>query len=140
MEFIVLVVAFIGLLMALNARKRGASLQLQLNSVLTRLSRLQDELEDLRRGPQAPTRDAAAPDREPPEVPEVGEAVPPAAAEAAAEARAYPSAPPSVPDGRAGAATAGPWGPPLGERVGHPRAGLARRPGAGARGVGLGRP
>ncbi len=49
MEFLVILVGFIALLMAMSARKGVASLQLQLNGVLARLSRLQDELEDLRR-------------------------------------------------------------------------------------------
>ena len=116
MEFIVLVVAFIGLLMALNAQKRGASLQLQLNGVLARLSRLQDELEDLRGGPQAPIRAAAAPDGELAEAPEAAEAVPPAAPQS--EAPAHPSAPPSVPEAPAGTPAVPPARPSLEERLG----------------------
>ena len=42
MEFLVILVGFIALFLALNARKGVASLQLQLNSLLTRLSRLED--------------------------------------------------------------------------------------------------
>src|SRR5262245_8513616 len=73
MEFIVLVIAFIALLTAMAARKQGASLQLQLNGVLTRLSRLQDELAAQRRvAPQAPIPDAAGP-HEMPTAPEAAD-------------------------------------------------------------------
>jgi hypothetical protein len=72
MEFLVILVGFIALFLALNARKGVASLQLQLNSLLTRLSRLEDALDDLRRHPQAPP--SAAP------VPEAPVAVAPGAA------------------------------------------------------------
>src|SRR5262245_42904238 len=96
MEFIVLVIAFIALLTAMAARNRGTSLQLQLNSVLTRLSRLQDELEALRGAvPQAPIDDAAAPAREIHDTPEAAAMARPAPEP---EAPPQPSAPVSVPD------------------------------------------
>ena len=76
MEFLVILVGFIALFLALNARKGVRSLQLQLTSHLARLSRLEDELEDLRRQrPQAP-----APVDQVPEAPAVAApALPPAA-------------------------------------------------------------
>ena len=43
MEFLVILVGFIALFLALNARKGVASLQLQLNGLLARLSRLEDD-------------------------------------------------------------------------------------------------
>ena len=96
MEFIVLVIAFIALLTAMSARKQGTALQLQLNGVLARLGRLQDELEGLRRaGPQAPVGDAAAPARETPETTTAADTERPAAG---LEAPPQPSAPPSVPE------------------------------------------
>ena len=54
MEFLVILVGFIALFVALNARKGVASLQLQLNGLLARFSRLEDELEDLRRDARRP--------------------------------------------------------------------------------------
>jgi uncharacterized membrane protein len=100
MEFIVLVVAFIALLTAMAARKRGASLQLQLNGVLTRLSRLQDELEGLRRiGTQAPIGDAAAPAREMPKTPEATDTRGPAPEPEAPPQASAPASVPEVPTG-----------------------------------------
>ena len=55
MEFLVILVGFIALFLALNARKGVASLQLQLTGLLTRFSRLEDEIEDLRRAPAGPS-------------------------------------------------------------------------------------
>ena len=55
MEFLVTLVGFIALLMAMNARKRIASLQLELTAQLARLGRLEDALDALRRRhPDAP--------------------------------------------------------------------------------------
>ena len=114
MEFIVLVIAFIALLTAMTARKQGTALQLQLNGVLMRLSRLQDELEGLRRaGPQAPVGDAAAPARERLATPEAAETGTPAPG---LEAPPQPSAPGSVPEVPTRAAT--PARPSLEERLG----------------------
>ncbi|HUC46637.1 MAG TPA: DUF2339 domain-containing protein, partial [Hyphomicrobiaceae bacterium] len=114
MEFIVLVIAFIALLTAITARKQGTALQLQLNGVLMRLSRLQDELEGLRRaGPQAPVGDAAAPARERLATPEAAETGTPAPG---LEAPPQPSAPGSVPEVPTRAPT--PARPSLEERLG----------------------
>src|SRR5258707_758805 len=94
MEFLIILVGFIALFLALNARKGVASLQLQLNSVLTRLSRLQDELEDLRRRRPEPT----APEAQVPETPAVAAPVPPAEAELPQPEPPPAVAPPSVPE------------------------------------------
>src|SRR6476619_1181705 len=62
MEFLVILLGFVALFMALNARKRAMFLQLEQTGLLTRLSRLEDGLEELRRQrPQAPASDVAAP-------------------------------------------------------------------------------
>ena len=105
MEFIVLLIACIGLLTALSTRKRGQSLQLQINGVLARLTRLQDELEDLRRGgPQAPIPQAPIPQAPIPEAAPSAPGMPAARAAAAtvppedAEASAQGAGPPSVPE------------------------------------------
>src|SRR5215475_10783096 len=91
MEFIVLVIGFIALLTAMAARKQGTALQLQLNGVLSRLGRLQDELEGLRRAaPQTPVGNAAAPAGEEPKTPEVADTGSPTPA---LEAPVEPSAP-----------------------------------------------
>src|SRR5215470_20193709 len=114
MEFIVLLIACIGLLTALSSRKRGQSLQLQINGVLARLTRLQDELEDLRRGgPQAPIPEAAPPAPGMPEVRAAAAPLPPEDAEASAQG----GAPPSVPEVAPTPAPA-PARPSLEERLG----------------------
>ena len=96
MEFIVLVIGFIALLTAMAARKQGTALQLQLNGVLSRLGRLQDELEGLRRAaPQTPIGNAAAPAGEEPKTPEVADTGSPTPA---LEAPVEPSAPALVPE------------------------------------------
>ena len=113
MEFLVILVGFIALFLALNARKGVASLQLQLNSLLTRLSRLEDALDDLRRHPQAPP--SAAP------VPEAPVAVAPVpSAEAVTPQPEPPSAvaPPSVPEVAAPTAAPAAAGTSLEERLG----------------------
>jgi uncharacterized membrane protein len=77
MEFLVILLAFIALFLALNARKGVASLQLQLNALLTRLSRLQDELENLRRErSQPPAPEVPAPATQVPEAPAAAPAPP----------------------------------------------------------------
>src|SRR5438128_2527553 len=97
MEFLVILVGFIALFLALNARKGVASLQLQLNSLLTRLSRLEDALDDLRRHPQAPPSAAPVP-----EAPVAAALVPPA------EAVTPQPEPPSMPRTRSTASSARP--------------------------------
>jgi uncharacterized membrane protein len=114
MEFIVLVIAFIALLTAMAARKQGTALQLQLNGVLARLGRLQDELEGLRRpGPQAPIGEAAPPGPERPETPEVADLGRPGPG---LEAPPPPSAPAAVPQVPIGPPA--PARPSLEERLG----------------------
>ena len=99
MEFLVILVGFIALLMAMNARKGVASLQLQLTSLLERLSRLQDELEDLRRRPQAPAPDTSVvPATQVPEAPAVAAPAPPPEAETPRPEPPPTVAPPSVPE------------------------------------------
>src|SRR5215470_15353677 len=96
MEFIVLVIGFIALLTAMAAGKQGTALQLQLNGVLSRLGRLQDELEGLRRAAtQTPIGNAAAPAGEEPKTPEVADTGSPTPEP---EAPVEPSAPASVPE------------------------------------------
>ena len=113
MEFIVLVIAIIALLTAMAARNRGTSLQLQLNSVLTRLSRLQEELEAFHGVvPQAPIGDAAPPARERHDTPEAAATTTPAPEP---EAPPQPSAPVSVPEVPTGARP--PVRPSLEERL-----------------------
>ena len=110
MEFLVILVGFIALFLALSARKGVASLQLQFNSLLTRMSRLEDALEDLRRHPQAPAPITQVP------------VTPPAAAPAPTprtEPRPEPPlavAPPSVPE--VAAPTPAPAGTTLEELLG----------------------
>ena len=59
MEFLLIVVIFTAFLMAWNARKRIASLQLQIETVLARMGQLEDDLERLRIDPAAIERRAA---------------------------------------------------------------------------------
>ena len=71
MDFLVTLVGFIALFMAISARKSMASLQLQLTGLLGRLGRLEDEIEALRGPrPEAPAADAAAPATPAPETTE----------------------------------------------------------------------
>ena len=103
MEFVVILIGFIALLLAMNARKGVASLQLEFSGLLARLSRLEDELDRLRGRPaqtepaeaEAPipapaepeTAAAAEPETLPEPVgPQEGPAVPPAPVAAAAPA------------------------------------------------------
>src|SRR5262249_7485097 len=118
MEFIVLVIAFIALLTAMAARKQGTALQLQLNGVLARLSRLQDELEGLRRAsPLAPIGDAAAPARERPETPGVADTGRPGPElEVPPQPSTQPTAPAAVPQVPTRAPA--PANPSLEERLG----------------------
>ena len=76
LEFLVILVGFIALLFALNARKRAMLLQLEVTSHLARISRLEDDLEALRqRRPEAPRPEAPA---VAPQVPETPPAIVPA--------------------------------------------------------------
>ena len=96
MEFLVILVGFIALFLALNARKGVASLQLQQNGLLTRLSQLQDEIAALRRlRPEAPAPDVA-PATEVPETPVA--ATPAPSAPEIPEPDAPAVEPPSVPE------------------------------------------
>jgi uncharacterized membrane protein len=95
MEFLLIVILFVALLMAWNARKGVGSLQLQIQSVLARMGRLEDELERLRRRELGGEPPAAAP-----EAPIA--AVPPIALESESEARpadepAFEPEPPAEP-------------------------------------------
>ena len=121
MEFLVILVGFIALLMAMSARKGVASLQLQLNGVLARLSRLQDELEDLRRQrPSAAAPEAPAPTSQVPAVP--APATPALPSEAVTPTPEPPPvvAPPSAAEAAAPAPTPtpAPTGTTLEERLG----------------------
>src|SRR5256714_2378455 len=113
MEFLVILVGFIALFLALNARKGVASLQLQLNSLLTRLSRLEDALDDLRRHPQAPPSAAPVP-----EAPVAVAPVPPAEAVTPQPEPPSAVAPPSVPEVAAPTAAPAAAGTSLEERLG----------------------
>jgi uncharacterized membrane protein len=91
LEFLVILVGFIALLFALNARKRAMLLQLEVTSQLTRISRLEDEVDTLRqRRPDAPRPEA------PFAAPQVREALPVVAAPSASEAEAL--RPPEAPE------------------------------------------
>src|SRR5947199_96 len=119
MEFLVIFVGFVALLLALNARKSVRALQLQLNGLLTRLSRLQDELENLRRQrPQGPAPEAPAPATQ---VPETPAPAPPADASAPwemPEPEPRADEPPSEPEAPAPAPLSATAGPTLEERLG----------------------
>jgi uncharacterized membrane protein len=111
MEFLVILVGFIALFLALNARRATASLQLQLDSVLARLSRLEDALDDLRR------RSQAAPSISP--VPEAPVVVPPPPAEALTPQLApAPAVPHPVPGVGVSAPASASAGTSLEERLG----------------------
>ena len=109
MEFLLTVVIFVAFLMAWNARKRLAALQLQIESVLARMGRLEDDLDRLRghqpdaapgaetpevvagpesaappAGPEPGAAPEVSPEDAPPPEPEVGEPAVPAAAAAGA--------------------------------------------------------
>ena len=105
MEFLVILLGFMALLFALNARKGVASLQLQLTGLLTRVSELQDEIERMR-----PTRAGEAP---PAESAPISPAEATAAPTPASPAQEEPpliepvEAPPSVPQAPAPAGAAG---------------------------------
>src|SRR5581483_5379363 len=100
MEFLIILIGFIAILMAMSTRKGVAALQLQLHSHLERIGRIEDELERLRRQrPDArPSEGEAtpAPLETPPE-PEPEPAVAPASSVPAAPAASSPA--PAVPAG-----------------------------------------
>jgi uncharacterized membrane protein len=82
MEFLVILVGFIALFMALNARKRATVLQLEVTGLLERLSRLEDALDGLRQRPQAPPPQSPATASQVPVTPVVAAPAPPPSAEA----------------------------------------------------------
>ena len=132
MEFLVILVGFIALLMAMSARKGVASLQLQLNGVLARLSRLQDELEDLRRQrPNAPAPEAPAPASQVPVTPAVAAPAPPPEAATPPPEPPPAVAPASGPEAAVPAPDTRPDRYHAGGEARHALGGVGRRPPAG---------
>jgi len=118
MEFLVILVGFIALFMALNARKRATVLQLELTGLLERLSRLEDALDGLRQRPQAPPPERPASASQVPVTPAVAAPAPPPSTETSQPEPPPVVAPPSAPEARGPEPAPAAAGTTLEERLG----------------------